>query len=118
VEDNPRLLEALRDMLLRAGFNVVATAASGLGAIPLTKGRQPDLVLMDVRMPELDGIETIRLLRNVCPSIEVGVYSTYGAPERRREAIEAGATFYLLKGCPPNMIVEALRHAWERRPPS
>jgi DNA-binding NarL/FixJ family response regulator len=115
VEDSPRLLEALTDMLLKAGFDVVATAVSGRDAISLARALQPDLVLMDIRMPELDGLDTIRLMRDVCPSIEVGVYSAYDTPELRREATEAGASFYLLKGCSPYLIVEAPRHAWERR---
>jgi DNA-binding NarL/FixJ family response regulator len=113
-DDNPKLLRALGEMLRREGFDVVASAMSGLGAVALAKHLAPDLVLMDVRMPGLDGIHASHLIMDVCPSTEVVIYSAYDDPGLRQEADEAGVAEYLVKGCTPSEIVKALRRAWER----
>lgn len=113
-EDNPKLLRALGEMLRKEGFHVVASAMSGLGAVALAKHLAPDLVLIDVRMPGLDGIHASHLIRDICPASEVVIYSAYDEPGLRQEAHEAGVADYLTKGCTPSMIGRALRRAWER----
>lgn len=86
---------------------VVREASDGQEAIRLIEDAQPDVVLMDVRMPELDGLRATRLIKRRWPRVRVVVltlYATYLA-----EALAAGADSFLVKGCPTEELVNALR---------
>ena len=72
----------------------------------------PDVVLMDLRMPNVDGIQATRAIKRLVPSVQVIMLSAYGDSALKMGAEEAGVSSYLIKGCPPDLIREALLLAW------
>jgi len=105
--------------LVRAGFSlilnaepdidVVGEAGDGAEAVALTGAIQPDVVLMDVRMPEVDGIEATRRISDVAPSTKVLMLTTFDLDEYVIEAFRAGASGFLLKTAPRDQLVAAVR---------
>ena len=106
-------------LLLRAGFrklldgedglSVVADAADGQEAVSLVDELRPDVVLMDIRMPVLDGIEATRRITRSHPDTAVLVLTTYDLDEYVFAALDAGAGGFLLKDCPPDELISAIR---------
>jgi DNA-binding NarL/FixJ family response regulator len=114
-----RLLIADDQALVRAGFRkilesepgfeVVAEAEDGLAAVDAAAHSRPDLVLMDIRMPRLDGIAaTRRILERGAERLRVLMLTTYGLDEYVYEALRAGASGFLLKDVPPERLVDAV----------
>jgi two-component system, NarL family, nitrate/nitrite response regulator NarL len=99
VDDHQMLREALVGMLELSGFEVVGAVADGADATSLAAELAPDLVLMDLSMPVLNGLDTTRLLREVAPQAAVVMFSAFDSPELRRQAFAAGAVAFLPKGC-------------------
>ncbi len=115
-----RVLIADDQALVRGGFRmileaqsditVVAEAADGRQAIALARSQPPDVVLMDIRMPGMDGIEATRqLLKTAGPGPRVLMLTTFDLDEYVYEAIRAGASGFLLKDVPPDDLVHAVR---------
>ncbi|GAA2802288.1 response regulator [Crossiella cryophila] len=92
-------------------IEVVGEAANGLEAVELAARVAADVVLMDLRMPELDGVRAIRRLREQHPELRVLVLTTFDTDSDVLPAIEAGATGYLLKDAPPEELLKAVRAA-------
>lgn len=113
VDDDRGFREMLRDLLVEDGFEVVGEASDGGEAARLASEVMPDVILMDLRMPNVDGIEGTRLLKTVLPLVQIIMLSAYGDLGLQRGAQEAGVYCYLIKGCPPGMIREMLRFAWK-----
>jgi two-component system sensor histidine kinase/response regulator len=98
-EDDYLVREMVKGLLEDMGYIVVGEAATGLEALELTRSQQPDVVLMDIQMPEMDGIEAAERIHEHCPT-PVVVLTAYETPELLRLASEAGVGAYLVK--PPN----------------
>ncbi len=113
VDDDQGFREMLRDLLVEDGFEVVGEASDGGEAARLASELMPDVILMDLRMPNVDGIEGARLLKTLLPLVQIIMLSAYGDLGLQRGAQEAGVYCYLIKGCPPGMIREMLRFAWK-----
>lgn len=111
VDDNDGFRESLAALLNGEDLEVVGQTSSGLEAIELAQRLCPDVVLMDVRMPEMDGIETTRRLKAIQPSL--GVVALTGMEEQRavRDMLVAGASGYVLKDSDGDEIVHAIREA-------
>jgi DNA-binding NarL/FixJ family response regulator len=112
--DDERLVRAGFRMILKAehDLEVVGEAADGLEAIEGTTKLQPDVVLMDIRMPNLDGLEaTRRILTRPDPRPRVIVLTTFDLDEYVYEALRAGASGFLLKDAPEDQLVAAIRVA-------
>lgn len=109
VDDHPLTRDALAALLEQHGFTVVAQAANGLEAIERARELHPDLVLLDLSMPDLDGLEALPRLRAAAPGCEVVVLTASGTEENLHSAIRGGAAGYLLKSEPPDRIVDFLR---------
>jgi DNA-binding NarL/FixJ family response regulator len=90
-------------------IEVVGEAADGAAALELVRELDPDVVLMDIRMPEMDGIEATRRLALSGSSVRVLVLTTYGLDEYVYEALKAGAAGFLIKTDSPERLVEAVR---------
>ena len=99
VDDHQMLREALVGMLELSGFDVVGAVGDGAEATSLAAGLEPDVVLMDLSMPVLNGLDATRLLREVAPSAAIVMFSAFDSPDLKRQAFEAGAVAYLPKGC-------------------
>jgi two-component system nitrate/nitrite response regulator NarL len=108
VDDHPLTRDALAKLLDQGGFDVVGEAGDGYEAIGLARRLQPNLVLLDLGMPELDGLSALPLLREAAPDCEVVVLTASGTEENLLAAIRGGAAGYLLKTEPPERIVEFL----------
>ena len=109
VDDHPLTQEALASLLTQHGFEIVAQASSGDEAIRQAAKQQPDLVLLDLSMPGMSGLEALPEIRRVAPGSEVVVLTASGTEENLLRAIKGGASGYLLKTEPPSRIVEFLR---------
>ena len=94
---------------LAEGIEIVGEASDGREAVRLAKELQPDVVLMDVRMPELDGIEATRRLRQAGVEARVLVLTTFDLDEYVYAAVRAGASGFLLKDAPREQLVTAVR---------
>ena len=109
VDDHPLTREALGALLAQHGFSVVGQASDGEEAIGLARRLQPKLVLLDLSMPGLPGLEALPRLRDAAPGCEVVVLTASGTEENLLAAIRGGAAGYLLKSEPPGRIAEFLR---------
>jgi DNA-binding NarL/FixJ family response regulator len=110
VDDQDLVRAGFRLILERAGFDVVGEAADGLEAVERATATRPDVVLMDVRMPRLDGIEaTRRLLATLDPAPRVIALTTFDLDDHVYGAIRAGASGFLLKDISPAGLVNAVR---------
>jgi two-component system nitrate/nitrite response regulator NarL len=109
VDDHPLTQEALASLLTQHGFEVIGQAASGEEAIRQAAKAQPDLILLDLSMPGMSGLEALPELRRVAPGSEVIVLTASGTEENLLSAIRGGASGYLLKTESPQRIVEFLR---------
>jgi DNA-binding NarL/FixJ family response regulator len=111
VDDHPLTRSALAGLLQQHDFDVVGEAADGESAIARAGELQPDLVLLDLSMPGLDGLSALPRLRQAAPQCEVVVLTASGEETNLLAAIRGGAAGYLLKSEPPARIVEFLRGA-------
>jgi DNA-binding NarL/FixJ family response regulator len=109
VDDHPLTRDALSSLLGAGGFDVVGEAADGAEALELAHSLQPDLVLLDLSMPGLDGLSALPRLRAAAPGCEVVVLTASGTEDNLLAAIRGGAAGYLLKSEPPERIVAFLR---------
>lgn len=94
---------------LEKDLHVVGAARDGAEAVELVSQKQPDLVLMDLKMPGMNGIEATRQIRTRFPQVKVLVLTTYDDDEWLFDAIRAGASGYLLKDTPRQKVIEAIR---------
>ena len=109
VDDHPLTREALASLLEQHGFNVVGQASDGAEAIAAASRLRPDLVLLDLTMPGMDGLSALPTIREASPESEVVVLTASGTEENLLAAIRAGAAGYLLKSEPPERIADFLR---------
>ena len=109
VDDHPLTRDALAALLTQQGFDVVGEAEDGREALEVTGAVQPDLVLLDLTMPGMDGLTALPQIREQAPSCEVVVLTASDSEENLLGAIRAGAAGYLLKTEPPEQIATFLR---------
>ena len=111
-DDHAIVREGLRLILETHGeMKVVAETADGLEAIKQAKTLNPDVILMDISMPGLNGIEATRRIRKDCPRIRVVILSMLSSPEDIFRALQAGATGYLLKESAGTEVIQAVLSA-------
>ena len=112
VDDQSLFREALRTLLsLQPDFDIIAEAENGERAIALAKVHRPDVILMDLRMPVMGGVEATRRVLAATPASRVVVLTTFEEDEEIFEAMRAGALGYLLKACSADKLCESVRAA-------
>ena len=111
VDDHDMLRTALVDLLGQAGFEVVGAAGDGVDAVALAKQLEPEVVLMDLRMPVLGGLDATRLIKDACPATQVVLLTAFESPALEQQAEEAGCFAYLVKGAPPGTLRLVLHQA-------
>ena len=112
VDDQSLFREALRTLLaLQDDFEIVAEAENGERAVALAKAHRPDVILMDLRMPVMGGVEATRRVRAAAPAARVVVLTTFEEDEEIFEAMRAGALGYLLKACSADKLCDSVRAA-------
>jgi DNA-binding NarL/FixJ family response regulator len=110
-DDHRMLRHGLRLCMEEAGFEVAGEAGDGEEAVRMTQALLPDVVLMDVTMPVLDGVEATRLIHQRLPEARVVMLTMHGESEVMARAIQAGAVGYLLKDCSTEEVASAVRLA-------
>lgn len=111
-DDHDPFRESLRDMLSdEPSILVEGEAANGREAVEIARQTKPDLALMDVRMPVMDGIEATREIKRLLPHTEVLVLTAYADPDHLFEALKAGAAGYVLKDVPEDDLLSSVRDA-------
>ncbi|HZT17689.1 MAG TPA: response regulator transcription factor [Gaiellaceae bacterium] len=109
VDDHEVVREGLRLSLSRAPhIRVVGEAADGASAVELAQRRKPDVVIMDVRMPGMDGLEATRLLAEQAPDAKVLIFTAYSERSLLGRGLESGAKGYILKEAPHQTLVRAI----------
>lgn len=113
-DDHPIVREGLRAVLeTQADFEIIAEAANGDEALRIVQEARPDIILLDLEMPLMDGVEAIRRLRQRAVSPRIIVFTAFDNDERIIHAVQAGANGYLLKGAPREEIFNAIRVTME-----
>ena len=117
VDDQAIVRNGLRYFLLAfEDLELVGEAADGRYAVRLCAEIQPDVVLMDLMMPEMDGISATRAIRQRWPEMQVIALTSFSDEELAQEALEAGATSYVLKSISADKLADAIRAAYTERP--
>lgn len=116
-EDEPTLRHLLRCLLNSLGYNVVAEATNGIDAIEQVKKHKPDIVCLDVNMPEMDGLEALSRLKMLSSGIIVIMVTGNNTKAEVKKAISCGADGYILKPFTANNLNSSIRKAQESRQP-
>jgi CheY-like chemotaxis protein len=111
-EDESELLEALRDLVEGRGYEVVAATTQGGEAVEIAAREKPDLTLLDYRLPGIDGVAITRAIKAESPSTQIIMFTAYDEMSLSVDATRAGVFAFLVKGCPPSLILQALDRAW------
>lgn len=110
VDDHPIVRDGLLAILgTQSDFAVIGEAGTGADAVRLSHTLNPDVVLLDLEMPGMDGVEALQQMRKLCPDVRVIVLTAFDTDERIVGAVRAGAQGYLLKGTPREEIFRAIR---------
>ncbi|HOG45481.1 MAG TPA: response regulator transcription factor [Anaerolineae bacterium] len=116
-DDHQLLLEGLRNLLEVHGIEVAGAACDGLEALSLARTLQPDVILMDIRMPGCDGLEATRRIKAEMPAARIVMLTTSDGDEDLFEAVKSGACGYLLKSIDAEALVASLEQALQGVPP-
>jgi two-component system, chemotaxis family, chemotaxis protein CheY len=111
VDDAAFMRMMIRDILIKHGFDVVGEATNGLEAILRYKELSPDLVTMDITMPEMDGITAVKQIRHMDPNARVIMCSAMGQQAMVLEAIQAGARDFIVKPFQADRVLDAVKKA-------
>jgi DNA-binding NarL/FixJ family response regulator len=117
VDDHEIVREGLRTLLAHEPeVEIVGEAADGMSAVTMAAEKRPDVVLLDLVMPGLDGLHAISRVRGVHPGCQILVLTSFASDNQVREAIAAGAIGYLLKDVLKSELMQAIRNARDGRP--
>jgi DNA-binding NarL/FixJ family response regulator len=108
VDDHPMMRFGIASILTSNGMKVLAQAGTGTDAVRIHRQFQPDVTLMDLQLPDMNGVEAIRQIRMSTPDSKFVVLTTYGGDEDIRQALGAGANGYLIKGMTHDVLLKAV----------
>lgn len=111
VDDAAFMRMMIKDILTKNGYTVVGEAENGAVAVESYKELKPDLVIMDITMPEMDGIEAVRRIKADDPSARIIMCSAMGQQAMVIDAIQAGARDFVVKPFQPERVIEAVKKA-------
>jgi two-component system response regulator NreC len=111
-DDHPVVRRGMQALLeSEPGFLIVGVAADGLETVRLTERVKPDVLVLDLMMPGLSGLEALRILRERCPRTRIVILSMYSSSAFVAQALQSGATGYVLKGCTEENLVRSVKEA-------
>jgi DNA-binding NarL/FixJ family response regulator len=109
VDDSPQVRQELQTLLPLAGdIEIVGEAADGLEAIRAAQMLQPEVILLDLQMPVMDGYQAARQIKAICPACRVVALTVHSDPASRSQAAEAGVDVFLVKGASVETLVQAI----------
>jgi DNA-binding NarL/FixJ family response regulator len=114
-DDHRMLREGLRRSMTDQGFDIVGEAGDGDEAVRMAERIRPDVILMDVTMPEIDGVEATRQIHSTMPDTKVVMLTMHADQDVLRSALAAGASGYLIKDCSVDEISETIRMACDEQ---
>lgn len=112
VDDEQGILDLFKRVLSKEGYKVI-TSLSGLGALEKAKKEKPNLVILDIRMPGIDGIETLKRIKKIDSKLVVIMLTAYGTLDSAREALKLGAYDYITKPFKLGYIEEVIKESLE-----
>ena len=116
VDDHPIVRQGLKTLLQgRAGWEVVGEASDGAEAVEKAKDLLPDVMVLDITMPKMNGLEACRLLRKEAPQLEILFVTQHDSPHMMREALDAGARGYVVKSNAARDLLEAVEAVSQHR---
>jgi len=116
VDDHPIVRQGLKTLLEgRTGWEVIGEASDGAEAVEKAKHLSPDVMVLDVTMPKMNGLEACRLLRKQAPGLEILFVTQHDSPQMMREALEAGARGYVVKSNAARDLLEAVEAVSQHR---
>jgi len=117
VDDHPVVRHGLRSLLeVQEGWQVIDEAADGLEALEKADRLTPDVILLDVSMPKMNGLEACRLLKKAVPASEILIVTQHDSPQMMREALEAGARGYVVKSNAGRDLLTAVEAVHQHKP--
>ncbi|KYH30083.1 MULTISPECIES: response regulator [Clostridium] len=111
VDDAAFMRMMIKDILEKNGHEVVAEASNGIKAVELYKSERPDVVTMDITMPDMDGIEAVKAIKAFDPSAKIIMCSAMGQQTMVMDAIRSGARDFIVKPFQADRVLEAIRKA-------
>jgi DNA-binding NarL/FixJ family response regulator len=109
-DDHPIVREGLSAVLeTQPDFEIAGEASSGVQVVELAAALRPDVILLDLELPEMDGVAALRAIRAANPAAKVIIFTAFDTDERILSAVQAGAQGYLLKGAPREELFQAIR---------
>lgn len=115
VDDSPIIVKKLTVLLQTFGYNVVQTASNGKEAVAAYKQHQPDVVTMDITMPEMDGIEATQKIMSEFPNAKIVMITSHGQENMVLDALKAGAKGYVLKPFQQQKVYETIQKTCKRK---
>lgn len=113
VDDHPIVRAGLEAILnSQPDMHVIGNADNGQAAVKKARELRPDVILMDLRMPELSGVDAIQQIRDACNDTKILVLTTYDGDEDIHQALQAGASSYIVKGLPYEILLRAIRRVY------
>ncbi|WMJ81295.1 response regulator [Clostridium sp. MB40-C1] len=109
VDDAAFMRMMIKDILEKNGFDIVGEASNGLKAVELYKAEKPDVVTMDITMPDMDGIEAVKAIKEFDPSAKIIMCSAMGQQTMVMDAIKSGAKDFIVKPFQADRVLEAIR---------
>ncbi len=109
VDDAAFMRMMMKDILTKNGFEVVAEAPNGVKAVEMYKVEKPDIVTMDITMPEMDGIQALKAIKEIDPAAKIVMCSAMGQQSMVLDAIKAGARDFIVKPFQADRVLEAIR---------
>jgi two-component system, chemotaxis family, chemotaxis protein CheY len=111
VDDAAFMRMILKDILTKGGYQIIGEAANGIDAVEQYRKLKPDLVTMDINMPEMEGIEALRLIRQLDPKARVIMCSAMGQQLMVVQSIQEGAKDFIVKPFQPDRVLESIKKA-------
>ncbi|MCH3964339.1 MAG: response regulator [Clostridium sp.] len=108
VDDAAFMRMMIKDILEKNGFEIVGEANNGIKAVELFKKESPDVVTMDITMPDMDGIEAVKQIKGINPNAKIIMCSAMGQQTMVMDAIKAGARDFIVKPFQPDRVLEAI----------
>ncbi|NMB08996.1 MAG: response regulator [Tissierellia bacterium] len=109
VDDASFMRMMIKDILVKNGFEVIGEAENGVKAVEKYKELQPELVIMDITMPEMDGIQAVREIKNINQDAKIIMCSAMGQQSMVIEAIQAGAKDFIVKPFQADRVIESVK---------